>query len=125
MEYELSVTKCPRCKENYLFKEEALNSLSRRDNMTYICPACGVEESMFDLFGTRDDLSWIPLTKLKAEQYVLNHGNECPYCVSQDITTTEQTDVCDGTAWQECRCRECGKHWRDVYSLSGVEEVDE
>lgn len=57
--YEMSTVDCPRCKKNKLFKEEALNSLSRRDNETYICPQCGTEEALIDAFGTVEDLSWL------------------------------------------------------------------
>lgn len=40
---------CPRCLRNTLREEDpAMNSLSRRDNKTYICPACGEEEAMID-----------------------------------------------------------------------------
>ena len=40
---------CPRCKEWKLHAEQALNSLSRRDDKTYICNACGDEEALIDL----------------------------------------------------------------------------
>lgn len=39
---------CPRCKEWKLHEEKELNSLSRRDNTTYICNSCGDEESLID-----------------------------------------------------------------------------
>lgn len=50
---------CPRCKVNELNPIPTLNSLSRRDNDTYICNDCGVEESLIDLFGEEEDLSWL------------------------------------------------------------------
>jgi predicted RNA-binding Zn-ribbon protein involved in translation (DUF1610 family) len=40
--------KCPRCQENMLAEEKALNALSRRDNKTYICSRCGEREAIFD-----------------------------------------------------------------------------
>lgn len=40
---------CPRCGEETLDEDDVYNSLSRRDNKTYICATCGVEESMIDL----------------------------------------------------------------------------
>ena len=47
----LEFSGCPRCGEQALITtEEALNALSRRDNKTYICSRCGVEEAMFDYF---------------------------------------------------------------------------
>lgn len=38
--------KCPRCKENELHEDAAMNALSRRDNKTYICSDCGVREAI-------------------------------------------------------------------------------
>ncbi len=40
---------CPRCYEKTLEDEQALNSLSKRDNKTYICNGCGDEEACIDL----------------------------------------------------------------------------
>ena len=38
--------KCPRCKTNELDPIETRNALSRKDNKTYICSQCGVEEAL-------------------------------------------------------------------------------
>jgi len=40
--------KCPRCYRMTMEDEKALNSLSRRDNKTYICNFCGEEETYID-----------------------------------------------------------------------------
>lgn len=40
-----AIVKCPRCGKEY---EERRKALSRRDNHTYICSACGVEEALID-----------------------------------------------------------------------------
>lgn len=40
---------CPKCKNLTMHDEEVLNSLSRRDNKTYICNDCGNEEALIDL----------------------------------------------------------------------------
>lgn len=40
--------KCPRCQVNELDEVPVRNSLSRRDNATYICNACGNAEGMID-----------------------------------------------------------------------------
>lgn len=42
-------TTCPRCNENKLHPDEAMNALSRSDNETYICNDCGVDEAMEEL----------------------------------------------------------------------------
>jgi len=42
---------CPRCHEETLEDEQALNSLSRRGNLrfqVYICNPCGDEEALID-----------------------------------------------------------------------------
>lgn len=40
--------KCPRCGKLKMRDEQVWNSLSRRDNKTYICSSCGTEEAMID-----------------------------------------------------------------------------
>jgi len=40
---------CPRCGEPTMRAAKATNSLSRRDNATYICSQCGTGEAMQDL----------------------------------------------------------------------------
>jgi hypothetical protein len=54
---------CPRCKENELNPRLPANALSRRDNKTYICDECGVDEAMIDFFGGVEDLSWLGETE--------------------------------------------------------------
>ena len=39
---------CPRCGKLKMHDEQAMNSLSRRDNKTYICNDCGEEEAYID-----------------------------------------------------------------------------
>ena len=51
---------CPLCLKNKLNDERpALNSLSRRDNQTYICGSCGSQEAMSDL-GYKNTLRYKP-----------------------------------------------------------------
>ena len=45
---KLSTKLCPRCKKNFLYEEQALNSLSRKIPDTYVCNDCGTEETMED-----------------------------------------------------------------------------
>jgi len=40
--------KCPRCGQRKFHPIKTMNALSRRDNETYICSDCGVEEAMED-----------------------------------------------------------------------------
>lgn len=49
--WEDKMTKCPRCNENELHEDEARNALSRKDNKTYVCSACGTDEAIFTWRG--------------------------------------------------------------------------
>lgn len=40
---------CPVCKVNELHEEEVMNSLSRKDNTTYICNECATQEAFEEL----------------------------------------------------------------------------
>ena len=40
---------CPKCNTNSMHDELVMNSLSRRDNKTYICNRCGQDEAMEDI----------------------------------------------------------------------------
>ena len=44
----VTMNKCPICNENDLHPDEVMNSLSRKDNETYICNPCAVKEAMED-----------------------------------------------------------------------------
>lgn len=41
---------CPKCKRNELNPVLARNSLSRKDNETYICNDCGVDEAVEEIY---------------------------------------------------------------------------
>lgn len=44
---------CPRCDAPTMHDWDVFNSLSRRDNKTYVCPGCGQDEAMFDFAMTQ------------------------------------------------------------------------
>lgn len=44
----ITLTRCPRCLKTKMRVPEVHNALSRRDNQTYICSDCGVEEAFID-----------------------------------------------------------------------------
>jgi len=61
--------KCPRCLRLTMQNDKYLNSLSRRDNKTYICNPCGDEESHIDLRNiqpTAAEKRFVALLKKKA-----------------------------------------------------------
>jgi transcription elongation factor Elf1 len=58
---------------------------------------------------------------ITAEQkYMDNGGNECPHCGGTDISGCGFES--DGThAWREVECENCGKEWKELFSMTGVE----
>ena len=46
---EMSMDVCPRCESTLLHVKRAMDALSRRDNKTYVCSACGEDEAVLDL----------------------------------------------------------------------------
>ncbi len=52
------MAKCPRCGVNDLDPVEVRNALSRPDNKTYICSACGTEEALVDA-GLAEERKWV------------------------------------------------------------------
>lgn len=55
---------CPRCNDEKLREERVRNSLSRRDNKTYICSSCGEREAFVDFFSVEK----IPANQLIIER---------------------------------------------------------
>ena len=49
-------TLCPRCEIEELEEMEALNALSRKDNETYVCSPCGVDEAVWDFMKSKHPL---------------------------------------------------------------------
>lgn len=48
---------CPRCGEMTLDPIDVHNALSRRDNKTWICSACGNQEAFVDM-GWQQEIVW-------------------------------------------------------------------
>jgi hypothetical protein len=60
--------------------------------------------------------------RFKEKKYLESCGNICPYCGGDDLNTGNiQTD--SGSAWQDVDCENCGSEWRDLYTLTEVEEI--
>ena len=66
----------------------------------------------------------LPLTDLQRKAYLACRGTECPYCGGGDIKS-DRTDgnECSGTT--NTFCTTCKSEWVDIWSLTGVTEVDE
>jgi len=61
-------------------------------------------------------------TKTQITKY-LAHPDRCPYCNSTKILADSINY--DDELWCWVTCSQCGKKWKDVYSLSGIEEEEE
>ena len=48
----------------------------------------------------------------------------CPYCNSSDITA-QGSDFEDLICLQVIECETCGKRWREILSVTDVEEIEE
>jgi len=59
----------------------------------------------------------------KRKRSYLRRGGNCPYCGSYAITG-DSVDIEGAGASQEVSCQECGRSWRDVYTLTNVEEIE-
>jgi hypothetical protein len=49
----------------------------------------------------------------------------CPYCGSEDIQAGEMGTPEGRQVWQAVECLDCGRHWDDEYTLTGIEEESE
>jgi len=63
------------------------------------------------------------LTDQQQQDYLDNHGLNCPWCGSDDLEGAH-FDLEGQEARAEAGCNSCGKRWVDVYSLIGIEKVD-
>ena len=77
---------CPRCNELY----DGYPALSRLDNRTAICPACGTDEAMQDYMGV--PLKQFPLDVAPEVNEVPEQPKEAPV-TSSDINIQRLTDA--------------------------------
>jgi len=55
------------------------------------------------------------------KQYMDCNGQHCPWCDSIDINMKD-TYFDDAGAYGDCECENCGKKWRDIYTLTDMVE---
>jgi len=66
------------------------------------------------------------LGMLSDEEYVAKGGGKCPNCGSNEVQAIGPVQADYTNCWGAVRCDDCGKEWRDVYTLIGYEpEEDE
>lgn len=65
-------------------------------------------------------------TNKQKTAYLNALGSICPYCKSENINALGKLECDDsGTAEQEVECYDCGKLWKDIYTLTGIIHEDE
>lgn len=60
------------------------------------------------------------LTAEQKQEYIEN-PNHCPYCKSEDLTIISK-DSDYNQAWYGVQCEDCEKTWKDIYTLTDIEE---
>ena len=62
------------------------------------------------------------LTKEQVDKYLKNGGIRCPKCGSDELQCSSM-NYDAGVAWQDVTCEGCELEFRDLYTLTGVEEI--
>lgn len=57
-------------------------------------------------------------------QYVATGGNACPVCGSKHYVEAEDAEADGDSASCKVDCVNCGSSWTDVYTLSGISDLD-
>jgi len=63
------------------------------------------------------------LTEEQVDKYLKHGGVCCPKCGCEEIRGSS-VKLCVGGAWEDATCAECELKFRDVYTLTGVEEEE-
>lgn len=64
------------------------------------------------------------LTPNDIDDYVKSGWAHCQYCKSNQIEGAGGYDADGNTIAHEITCLDCGKHWHDIYTLTGIQPID-
>ena len=53
------------------------------------------------------------------KEYLINEGNVCPKCGSEDIFSSTEIEDCGLIAFRNCECKKCRFPWEDRFKLIG------
>jgi formate dehydrogenase maturation protein FdhE len=62
--------------------------------------------------------------QLSQIEYLDQSGDICPFCKSPAVTAITDFDTAGDKAWRTIECRDCGKEWDDVFTLTGYDTTD-
>ena len=60
---------------------------------------------------------------LTDEQYIKASGLQCPTCQRYEVTSVGHVETDNGSAWQEVSCDYCKATWKDIYQLTGYDNL--
>ena len=63
------------------------------------------------------------LTAQMRIDYLIDKGSYCPYCKSTNMEGISGLEIEDSTVWGTVKCNSCKGEWRDVYTLTEVENI--
>lgn len=66
--FQLMVKICPRCKKEELVQPIEKNALSRRDDCTWICRKCGINESRIDYWTSVNNVERLSPLEMEIEK---------------------------------------------------------
>jgi transposase-like protein len=64
------------------------------------------------------------ITKEMENEYLFFGGNQCPYCKSARIIG-HGIDYGGLEVRATIECKNCGKFWQDIFTLVGIEAVED
>ena len=64
------------------------------------------------------------ITEGQTKAYIYGGATACPVCDSVNLIGMSEMEIGVGTASQDIRCQDCGLKFRDLYTLTGVEEQE-
>lgn len=65
------------------------------------------------------------LDQEKIREYIEEGGDRCPYCGATSLDSSGKLEMNNGEVTLVVMCLQCRRAWRDVYSLTTIEEVEE
>tara|TARA_Y100000004_G_scaffold20539_1_gene20953 strand:+ start:227 stop:454 length:228 start_codon:yes stop_codon:yes gene_type:complete len=63
------------------------------------------------------------LSPFQRSQYIMDGGEHCPFCGSEDMTwSVDEFVIVEGRTVVDNKCQKCASEWSDVYQLINILE---